>query len=135
MSSYTTGKILDDYNNNNTQLDLYNKIQEEEYDYYQDDEIIPYYFPEKLCVFIDNTFYSSYSTSKYFDVLKFLSLYNNHIYNDNFNCYTDTISDDEFYYIVDCIQAFIDSYFGQLPLELIAYILIGKNNYIKFLTI
>ena len=132
MSSYTTGKFLDEYDKNNTELDLYDMIQYEEFEYYQDDyDGFIHYFPKKLCVFMDNTFYNSYTRTEYYDVLKFLKLYHNHISNDVL--YTNQIAYGEYYYyLIDCIEAFIDSRFGQLPFELIAYILIGYKNYIEF---
>jgi len=135
MSSYTTGKFLDDYYNNDKELQLYNTLAEEECNYYQDNDFIPYYFPETLCVFIDNTFFNSHNISEYLDVLKFLSLYNNYIYNDNFDFYKNQISYEEVDYMANCIQSFLNSDFGELPLELISCILIGERNYIKFLTI
>ena len=52
MSSYITGKFLDDYDNNDKELQLYNTLAEEECNYYQDNEFIPYYFPETLCTSI-----------------------------------------------------------------------------------
>ena len=38
MSSYITGKFLDDYDNNDKELQLYNTLAEEECNYYQDNE-------------------------------------------------------------------------------------------------
>ena len=129
MTSYTTRKFLDDYNDD-TLLDLYNKLDEEEQVYYNE-PILPYHFPETLCVFIDFAFYDSLYTSGENDILIFVSLYIQNIYND----LLINLSYDEYYYTIDCIQAFINSDFGNLPQELIAIILISKYNYFKFLTL
>ena len=144
MAKYQT-QIYVDYYNEEDDEDIYSyKLQQEEDDYYYDKQESVYYFPEVLCLFIDYTFHNRLNTSGYNDILKFVLLYDRYI-NNYIDIYKLTphwkidihdtyfLQQDDFNFQIECIQAFINSDFGLLPNELIAIILIGRNNYLKFL--
>ena len=133
MAKYQT-QIYVDYYNEEDDEDIYSyKLQQEEDDYYYDKQESVYYFPEVLCLFIDYTFHNRLNTSAYNDILKFVLLYDRYI--NNYIQTTYSLQEDEFHLKMECIQSFINSDFGLLPNELIAIILIGRNNYLKFMTI